>query len=430
MHERTQRAVARLLFVFCCAVPTSIVFLSILVTWTPWYQANKLAELTHHLNLQTGLVFEIGRCERVAPGKYILENVRVSDPDSRQHVVTVRLIDYLVERERAAIILHQPEFQSAGLGHAWTMLHDRLISRPAQTVVPISILATDVSILSRTGSMPPVDVSAEITPEGDSVRMIARAGHATRHVGPRLHVELFRDRDREVPATELVLSTEGTALPCSALAEYAPAIKHLGANAEFVGVIACRQTLHGWTYDLGSSSLTKLSLNDLTDHLPHRVIGEAEVQFRRCVIHPGESVNLVGTLKSSKPANLRIKTPLLAAMRDHLGMAVDERELVPNPNGIECELALNFDIRDETMTLTGIGDNVVLYSRGRPIAAPPAELIDADRITAMLAPPSRWMAGWNSILLPSSPTAADDALPAAAFRSVRNLDGDASIRQQ
>ncbi len=430
MHERTQRAVARLLFVFCCAVPTSIVFLSILVTWTSWYQTRKLAELTHNLGLQTGLVFQVDRCQRIAPGKYVLENVRVSDPDTRQHVVTIRLIDYFHGRDHVAMVLHQPEFQSAGLGHAWTMLHDRLISRPAQTVLPISIAATDVSILSRTGSMPPLDVSATITPEGESVRLIARAENTGRQIGPRIRVELFRDRDRELPATELVLSTDGTALPCSALAEYAPAIEHLGPRAEFSGVIACQQTTHGWSFDLGSSSLTKLSLNDLTDHLPHRVIGQAELHFRRCVIDPGESVHLVGTLQSTKPANLRIKTPLLIAMRDHLAMAVDERELVPNPNGIECELALDFDIRDETMTLTGIGDNVVLYSRGRPIAAPPAQRIDAARLTAMLAPPSRWMAAWNSVLLPSSPAAASDGLPAATFRSVRNLDGEASIRQR
>ncbi len=38
MHERTQRAVARLLFAFACALPTAITLMLVMVTYTPWYQ--------------------------------------------------------------------------------------------------------------------------------------------------------------------------------------------------------------------------------------------------------------------------------------------------------------------------------------------------------------------------------------------------------
>lgn len=430
MHERTQRAVARLMFVFCCAVPTSIVFAMILVSWTPWYQSRKLAELTYALGRETGLEFEIGRCDRIAPGKYVLENVRVSDPDSRQPVATIRLIDYFHDDHQVAVILHQPQFQSAGLGHAWTMLHERLISRPARTVLPITITATDASILSRTGSMPPMIVRADVRPEKENVRMIVEAEHPTHPLGPRLRVDLFRDRDQEIPTTKLVLSTEGTALPCSALAEYAPAIKSLGRDAEFRGVMECNETPNGWSYDLKTSSFTNLNLSDLTDHLPHRVVGIAELHLRRCLIDPGESVDLVGSIESSKPSNLRIKTPLLLAIREHLGMRIDEGAFVANPNGIECDLTVDFEIRDQTMTLTGIRNNVILYSRGRPIALAPLLPLDADRITATLAPPSRWLATWNQVLLPSAPTVSAGSAVAPQIRTVRNLDAEPTIWQQ
>lgn len=430
MHERTQRAVARLLFVFCCAVPTSIVLLSIPVTWTSWYQSRELDALTHRLGLQTGLAFQIERCQRIAPGKYVLENIRVSDPDSRQHVATIRTIDYVQSDELIAVRLHQPEFQSAGLGHAWTMIHDRLISRPARTVLPIRIEAFDANIISRTGSMPATEISATITPEGESVRMIARAQDYSRRTGPQIRVELFRDRKREIPATTLVLSTEGTALPCSALAEYAPAIKCLGPNALFSGVIQCAESPNGWSFDLKTSSLTHLSLNDMTDHLPHRVIGEAELHLRRCVIIPGQSVNIVGSIESSKPSSIRIPSSLLMALRDQLGTPVDESVLIANPNGVECDLSVDFDIHDETMTLTGIGSDTVLYSRGRPIALANPEPVSADRITAMLSPPSRWLVSWNQVLLPSTPLVRSDAHPSATIGSVRHLNGEASIRQQ
>jgi hypothetical protein len=436
MHERTQRAVARLLFVFCCAVPTSIVFTMILVTWTSWYQSKKLAEITYDLGRETGLVFQIDRCRMIAPGKYVLDNVRVSDPDSGLQIATIRMIDYFRGKDRVGIVLHQPELQSAGLGLAWSALHDRLISCQAHTVLPTSIVAIDLNIRSRTGALPPLELSAQITPEGESVRMIAHASDPAGRNGPRIRVDLFRNREGTLPATELVLSTEGTALPCSAVAEYAPAIDALGPDAEFSGTIKCSETPSGWSYDLGSSSLRRMNLSYLTDDLPHRVLGDADLRFRRCFIRPGQIINLIGTFHAS---NVRVKPELLAAMQQRLGMAVDFGVVGDHSNGIECKLAaVDFEITDETMKLTGvcndfhagIGSDVALYARGRPIAVTSPTRIDADQLTTILQPPSRSLAAWNQVLLPSSPAASIAERPTAGIRRVTNSRGEPSIRQE
>ena len=436
MHERTQRAVARLLFVFCCAVPTSIVLTAILLTWTSWYQSRKLAEVTYRLGRETGLVFQIDRCRLIAPNTYVLENVRIDDPDSGRNVATIRMVDYFHGTDRVGIRLHQPELQSAGLGQAWSKLHDRLISCPAHTVVPIFIRAADLNIQSRTGSLPLADLWATITPEGKSVRMIAEAGDAAGGTGPRVRVDLFRDREGAIPATELVLSTEGTPLPCSALAEYAPAIRKLGPDAEFSGVVKCVESPDGWSFDLGTSSLTQMNLSFLTDDFPHRVVGKAELHLRRCLVHPGQTVNMNGVLHAS---GVRLKTPLLEAMRERLGMNIDDRELLPNANGIECKLAaIHFEITDETMNLTGIcddfhagiGSNVALYARGRPIAWTRASRIDTEQVTAVLDPPSRTLAAWNQVFLPSSPVVSPSERPLGEIRRVKNWTGQDTIRQE
>jgi hypothetical protein len=436
MHERTQRAVARLLFVFCCAVPTSIVFTTILVTWTSWYQSKKLAEITYNLGRETGLVFAIDDCRMIAPGKYILENVRVSDPDSGLQIATIRMIDYFRGTDRVGIFLHQPELQSAGLGLAWSVLHDRLISCQAHTILPTSIVATDVNIRSGTGSLPPLELSAEITPEGQSVRMIAHASDPAGRSGPRIRVNLFRNRESTRPATELVLSTEGTALPCSAVAEYAPSIAALGPEAEFSGTIKCNETPTGWCFDLGSSSLRRMNLSYLTESLPHRVIGEADVRLRRCFIRPGQITSIIGTFHAS---DVRVKPALLAAMQDYLGMAIDFGVVGERPNGIECKLAaMDFEISDETMKLTGIcndfhagiGNNVAIYARGRAIAVTAPARIESDQLTTMLQPPSRSVAAWNKILLPSPPVQSIAERPTGGILRVGNSTGEATIRQE
>ena len=387
MHERTQRAVARLLFVFCCAVPTSIVFASILITWTSWYQSRKLGELTYNLSRETGLTFQVERCQRIAPGKFVLENVRISDPESGQEVATVRMIDYFHGDEHIVVWLHQPQLQSSGLGGAWTLLHDRLISRPEHTVLPMKIVATDLNIESSTGSLPLPEVRVNVSPVGKSVRLIAQASDPSNRNGSRIRVDLFRNREAAFPATELVLSTEGTALPCSAIAEYAPALKRLGPDANFSGMIKCVETPSGWWFDLGSSSLTRMNLSFLSLDLPHQVSGSASLHFRNCVIHPGEMVNLIGTVQAS---NVRVKSPLFAAMQEHLRMDVHEQALSADRNGVECRLAaIDFKITDQTMELmgicgngnfhTGVGGDVAFVSRGSAIAWTSPMRIDSDQ---------------------------------------------------
>lgn len=436
MHERTQRAVARLLFVFCCAVPTSAILLVILVSWTPWYQAKRLAEMEYQLGRETGLVFEIDRCRQVAPGKYLLENVQIRDPETKAVVARVRLIDFLRGEEQIGMFLHQPRLESAGLGRIWSMLHDRLISRPEHTVVPVRVAATDLTIHSVTGSLSLTNTGVQITPEENGVRLTADAGASDDPSDPRIHVDLLRDRSGDTPLTELVFSSEGTALPCSALAEYFPIAKLLGPDASFTGVVRCSETPSGWTYEGDGCSVSGMNLSLMTSALPHRVVGDAELRLTRCLVRPGESVSMIGTLKASR---LWLDQPLLLAMRDRLGLAFDDQELAAVEGGLECKLAaVHFEITDQTMQLTGVCDpfgtgiinHVALYSRGRPIAWTRPVRLDSDQVTALLNPRSRSIASWNQIFLPSSPAESADDAPKAAIRSVQNWTGAETIQQR
>ena len=63
MHERTRRAVARLLFVLVCALPTLAVFFFVLITFTPWFADYRRACLERELSLRIGLAVEIDAVE-------------------------------------------------------------------------------------------------------------------------------------------------------------------------------------------------------------------------------------------------------------------------------------------------------------------------------------------------------------------------------
>ncbi|MCO8120177.1 hypothetical protein NHH03_00385 [Stieleria sp. TO1_6] len=431
MHERTQRAVARLLFVFCCAVPTSLVVMTVLVTWTSWYQSRQLAKLTYQLGRETGLVFQIDSCQQIAPGKYVLKNVRMSDPETGRNIAKIRLIDYLHDEDRVGIWLHQPELQSAGLGRAWSLIHDRLISAPAHTVLPIQIIASNLNIHSRTGSLPLKDVSATVTPESTGVRVIASAGDTSTPGEPLLRASLFRDRSNPLPSTEVVFSTDGTALPCSAIAEYIPAAEMLGPEAHFSGSITARQQADGWVYELGNPTITGIELSRLTQDLPHRVIGDAELHLRRCLIQPGRRVSMIGSLRATE---IRLGYPLLASMRDRLGLIIDEQAAIGSSNATPRGIAaIDFEINDASIQLTGVCDaaqpGVAIYAHSRPIAWTDGGRSDTQQITAILDPPSSAVSSWHQIFLPAAAAPAIASRPAGEIRSLRRASGGPAIRQ-
>ncbi|MEO1615962.1 MAG: hypothetical protein AAFV88_08950 [Planctomycetota bacterium] len=427
MHERTQRAVARLLFVFCCAVPTFAVLTAILVCWSPWYQARQLAELEYRLGLETGLVFEIRSCRQVAPGKFLLDEVELNDPETHQRVARCRMIDFFEGDEHIGIELHQTEIRSAGLGRLWSLIHDRVMSRSERTIKPVRIKAADVNLISATGSLPLGDVFAEVVPEPEGVRMIARAASDFDRTDTRLAMDLFRDRSGPTPSTEWVVSTEGTALPCSALAEYLPFAERLGPGATFRGVIRCNESEDGWAYDLASCTLQAIDLGFVSDVLPHRMSGRASVSLRRCLIRPGHSVNLLGRLTAE---DAWIDASLLVQFRDQLGLLIDESVLGDARQGIDCKLAaVDFEVTDQSLRLTGvcdpygteIMDQVAIFSQGEPIAwTDPARVIRSDRITAVISPPSPSLPAWNQVFLPSLPNTRRgfDAAPSARIRRV------------
>ncbi|KAA5544465.1 hypothetical protein FYK55_09035 [Roseiconus nitratireducens] len=438
MHERTQRAVARLLFVFCCALPSSGVLLAILITWTPWYQNRQLARITYQLNRETGLVFQIDGIRQIAPGKYVLDNVRLNHPETGHRVATVRTVDYFAGPERIGILLHQPELQSSGLGRAWNLLHDRVISRPEHTLLPISIAATDLTIRSRTGSLSLRDVSVSLNPEADGVRMFAEAGDAMASIESLVRVTLFRDRSGPVPTTELVVSTGETSLPCSALAEFSTLARQLGDGARFTGTMKCRQHADGWSYDLGSSSVTGIELSKFSEDLPHRVTGTADLRLQRAVIEPGKTVNVAGTFHARDGW---IGRSLLRSMQERLGFSLEHVEEVSTTHDVQYALAaFHFSITDESMSINGIcGPNrdyegsevgVALCAHGLPIVRTGGDRFFAEQIIATIAPPGRDVSRWHQVFLPAPPALSESGQPAAAIRRARAWSGGETIQQR
>lgn len=324
MHERTQRAVARLMFVFCCAVPTSMTMMVILVTWTPWYHARALRALEARLSQETGLIIEIDAFERSTPSSVVLKDVRVIQPETHRQVARAYRVNWAVVNDGVTIVLKQPELESAELRSAWQMIHDRFLCRPDRTSVPIRFAANDLTIHSDTGSMTMRDVDAWINPIADGVRAAIecspadRRGELRRSVSP-LKIEMVRDRSTETPTTSWTMETGTTALPCSALADYTNVMKSLGPDAEFFGTMRWHLDKDDWWIDLSGANFTNVQLSQLFEEMPHQFTGTADIHLSRGLVKPGQSVDVVGEFRARDG---KVGTSLLASLHRDLGFAV------------------------------------------------------------------------------------------------------------
>ena len=114
MHERIQRTIARLLFVFCCAVPTLFTCLCILVTWTPWYHQHALQNLEAEFSLATGLSIEIEDFEKTTPSGFCLLGVTIREPETTHEIARIRKIEHITEAGEVTILLQQPDSAKTG----------------------------------------------------------------------------------------------------------------------------------------------------------------------------------------------------------------------------------------------------------------------------------------------------------------------------
>jgi hypothetical protein len=451
MHERTERAIARLLFVFCCALPTVITLLMILVTWTPWYHHRQLESLTRELSSQTGLTVRIADFRRVSPAKWLLEDVRLFAPETDHEVARVREITWLAEGKRNAILLHQPELQASQLRHAWHLVHDRFLCRPARTSVPLQLSANDLTIHSAEGAVTLRDVDALVKPLAEAIQANIECLPAFRSSGSPVKVTIRRDRKPgELPRTQWTLESGDTPLPCSALSDWMPLMRKLGAEAEFTGLIHWEVDAHGrWTVDLGGSNFWHIDLSRLCEDMPHGLRAQtADLHLDRGFIDPGKTVNLAGSIRATRGY---VDQSLLKSAADNLFLAVDPAVFEQQSGDVWFDLlAVHFRVSDASMELDGICGNerhgyerlppgVALSANHQPLVETGGRAFAALRLTRVISPGHSELVpianqtkGWMNLLI--APNRVDlpagGLTPSGSIRKAARWSGGEPIRQQ
>lgn len=352
MHERTSRAVARLLFVFCCAVPASFTLMLILATWTPWYHDHCLSALEQKLALHTEMIFEIEDFERPTPTSLRLFGVRVLNPETGDEVAIARQVEWDEKEGWAGVLLRQPKVQSSQIQEAWTLFHEKFMRGPVDSLGEVRLIAKELTVESSTGSRTIERINAIVRPVEESVEMrvdccLANGGQTEESFA----LKIVRDRSGALPLTRWELDSNKTHLPCTVVADFVPGVRLLGPEATFHGRAVWWNTRAGLSMDLGGAVFAQVDLSRMTESMPHRMTGQATLKSRHLRVVDDKLQALEGELVARKG---RLDATLLPVLQEHFGFRIEPVVLASPGRDVLYDLVgLSVSLSGEVMSLEG-----------------------------------------------------------------------------
>jgi hypothetical protein len=327
------------------------------------------------------------------------------------------------------------------------MIHDRFLCRPEHTTMPVRLAANDLTVHSRSGAQTFRDVDGWIQPYAEVIEATIQGLPAISRPGSPVTVSVRRDRSGEEPATLWSLDTNGTPLPCSALAEYLPLLESLGSEAMFSGTMCWQLQANGcWWIDLGGSRFEQIALDRLFERQVHRFSGRASVQFERCRIEPfNRRSDIAGSFRA---ADGLIAQSLLLSVHQQLGFQVQlPEELLAGRRDVPYDrIALAFKVNNTQLQLDGIcrselgyesfPPGVVLSLDLQPLVRSAGQTLDSLKLISVIAPPhsvgvplsSQTSALIHVFIPPARPLPRDGDFP-PRIRSAENWSGGPTIAQ-
>ncbi len=444
MHERTQRALARLMFVLCCALPTLGTMFVILLTWTPWYHNRSRLALEKLLSDETGLVVTIENFSQTSPYLLTLQDVVLMEPETRREVASFRLAEWATRNEGSALRIHQPLIQSEQLAAFWHLIHDRFLCQPLKTDQPLRLVADDLTIESQSGrpfTFRSVDV--RVQPYALAVHANILAVTAEARDDAPIRITLRRDRTGEKPTTTWGLETGGTPLPCSAIADFSKEIELLGPDAQFNGNVWWQFEGGVWRLNLAGANFTDVDLSRLSETLTHSLSGKARISFARGYIDPGNDIDINGSIVVRDGY---VGDSLMRSAQQNLLFGIDEPSLSGHKLPFDW-LSLNFNILGPQLRLMGtcsglpgyesLPNGVALCADGRSIAWSTGTLLPSSQLAVAIAPnysvnyPVSQQTSWimNLLLPPSRPLPTDESIQGARITRTAPWNGTQPIAQ-
>jgi hypothetical protein len=378
----------RAAFVVTCILPTLFVASWVYQHLSPRYWAAQQEDWQRVLSQRLGLKVEVATVAYPTIDLARLGKVRLSDPETGQEFARIRSMELSWTDEGWTVELSQPEIQLAQLPTVWKDLHERLFRQTEGK--RCELIAGELTLHGEEGSQTLSEWQAVWEPGEQLSRLVTQGILAGSQSRAPILLTIARDRRSQPPVTTWELDTAGTSLPCLPAAGDLPLLTALGKDCKFRGQVQVALTERGWQGNL-RGTLEPVDLDQLvTEHLPHKLSGQAKVSLDQCEFSDGRIKLLRGTLLSNGGY---VSHSLLAAAAANLAMQeAGIRPASTQGHVYYQRMSFGFLLGEAGLTLTGQADaqqnGVMITAATSPILLEPAERqLPVSRLLHALATP-------------------------------------------
>ena len=354
-HDRTRRRICIAGFFLLCVAPT----IGVLAWGVAWQLPEHGRAEQQRLGRCLGLTASMDALRHLRPGVVLYEGLKLTDPETGQEVLRCRMLeagwtDYTDGQGRPkttlVLIASQPEIHAAKLRHVWQLLQRVFTLRTAGATVDVRLACGELTLGAGEDSQTLTEVQGSIETLSDGTRGEIAFRLAGVDTAEPVRIRVGRNRQSTPPTTGFALDSSGGALPCPVLAMGLPVLERLGSRSRFRGRIWANETPRGWEGEIvGHLSGVDLG-GPLTDHLPHKLSGTAELTVESCRFGGGRIEEAAGSLVAGPGV---ISRSLLDAAIRRLGLIGGITPNSPERLIRYEQLALSFVVDEEGFRIAG-----------------------------------------------------------------------------
>ena len=384
MHEATRRWICRVGFLFCCLLPTAAVTAWAVATHSARFAEHRRSVWCARLSAYLGLDVDLDRADVPRPDTVVLRDLVIREPESGRRVALVRRLRIRTTDGKRLFVLSDAEVQPQQLARLGELFHDRVmrVARGLKAQVNVA----HVTVHHVAGSQVFHDVRAFVDPSEHGLR----AALEFRPHGSTEAAHLILERLRhQLPAVTRYEFQSPTPLPCTLLDQRLAPWGQLGDHCRFAGSARLEKTEHGWRGSL-NGTLTEVELDRLvTERLPHRLSGKADVDVRPLTFARSRLLQMAGSVRCQGG---EIGTDLLGQTARHLECIADSRGIHSEVAAIPFrELAAEFELDARGIQLRGQCEHpsgAVLVDRQGPLLWGTRRRVPIAALVQALVPPT------------------------------------------
>ncbi len=247
VHEATQRAWCRLLFVLAGALPVLLTFIACCAERVPAYKRARVERYAQLLSQVTGLSVQVERVELLTPTRRLLYGVKLNHPETGASLGQINGLWVSETANGCVLQVVQPELTAEQLADCYRLLHEQVLCRPS--TVPHAMLLCMNGLVVQSQTEPPLSlgkIQIELKRQPLATEATIKFRLPNNDAAQEAVMTFDRHHDQSEPVSHWTLNTGGQTLPGAWVNRFVSNYSIPGAQAAFTGSLELTYNQSFW----------------------------------------------------------------------------------------------------------------------------------------------------------------------------------------